>query len=102
MNIISVLSISFVLTTPIPDGDSMDQIQSMCSDINRVLCVYTIIDYRRHGAINTKDQRPPSKRYSLNSCIYLLNGRHSHRLAEDQDSKACQTAMDYSKLRSFE
>lgn len=93
---------SFVLSTPIPDGDSMDQIQSMCNgNPNRVLCVYTIIDYRRHGAINTKDQRPPSVRHILDRCIHILR-HHLYHLAEDQKCKECQNAMDYSKLGSFE
>lgn len=100
MNIISVLSVSLVSSTPIPDADSMDKIQSMCSDDNRVLCVYTIIDYRRNGAINTKDQRPPSVRYMRERCSRIR--RHHYHLAEDQNCRECQTAMDYSKLGSFE
>lgn len=93
----SVLLISFVLGTPIPDNDSssdQDLFRRICPFNDSVACFYKKISHRRNpDGTNTKIQGPTIHRHYWANCSTALRFNQIYIPAEDQNSEACKNAM---------
>lgn len=89
---------NLVLSTPIPDIESMDfggtiVDRTTATNSSQKICAVKTVNHRYDGVFNTKTQAQPFIRYSWITPDRLARFSMIYSAAPDQDSEECRNAI---------